>query len=170
MHKTGHLSRDCEKGGPLAEMAREPPKGGTPHLEANAASFLAAGPVSVRLRDMKAYFLAASVLVLAGCGDKPAAPAKPAASGNSSGNPITAPVDYLGAVAKGKKTAVKVTDLVSVKQAITMFHNEEERFPKSLKELIDTGYATAIPAPPYQMKYEYNPASGEVKIVPAPAQ
>ncbi len=117
--------------------------------------------------DMKAYFLAIGVFVLAGCGEKAAAPAKKADAGNSTGNPITAPVDYLGAVAKAKKTAGKVTDTVSVKQAIQMFKTEEDRFPKDLNELITKQYLPALPPPPYQMKYQYNAANGEVKIVPA---
>jgi hypothetical protein len=118
---------------------------------------------------MKANFLAlAIVAVLTACGDKPATP--PTAnktSTNTSGNPITAPVDYLGAVAKAKKTGVKVADLASVKQAIQMFHTEEERYPKDLNELISKGYIPALPAPPYQMKYTYNAANGTVNIIPA---
>lgn len=108
-------------------------------------------------------------LCLAGCGESPkpdAASGKTNAPNNSSGNPITAPVDYLGAVAKGKKTAVKVADLASVRQAIQMFKTEEDRFPKDLNELISKQYIPALPAPPYQMKYQYTAASGEVKIVP----
>jgi hypothetical protein len=122
---------------------------------------------------MKAYFLAASLLLLAGCGDSSQTQSKPAATNtastdnNSSGNPVTAPVDYLGAVAKGKKTAVKVADLASVKQAIQMFHTEEDRYPKDLNELISKQYIPALPPPPYQMKYQYDANTGEVKIVPA---
>jgi hypothetical protein len=113
--------------------------------------------------------LAAALLI--GCGEKPA-PAKPAAKkvdteNNSSGNPVTAPVDYLGAVAKAKKTSVKVVDVASLKQAIQMFKQEEDRFPKDLNELVAKQYMPALPAPPYQMKYQYNPATGDVKVVPA---
>jgi hypothetical protein len=117
---------------------------------------------------MKAYFLAATTLFLAACGDS-SAPSKPTAStdNNSSGNPVTAPVDYLGAVNKGKKSAIKAADLASVKQAIQMFYAEEERYPKDLNEVISKGYLTGLPQPPYQMKYTYNAANGEVKIVPA---
>jgi uncharacterized lipoprotein YajG len=120
---------------------------------------------------MKAYFLAASLLLLAGCGEKPATQSKTTSTNsmdnNSSGNPITAPVDYLGAVAKAKKTRIKVADLASVKQAIQLFHTEEDRYPKDLNELISKQYIPALPAPPYQMKYQYDARSGEVKIVAA---
>jgi len=126
---------------------------------------------------MKAYFWGlAAGMFLVGC-DKPATsvkPSTPAASAkkvdidnNSSGNPVTAPVDYLGAVNKAKKSSIKAIDIASVKQAITMFKSEEERFPKDLNELVAKQYLSALPAPPYQMKYQYNAANGEVKIVPA---
>lgn len=107
-------------------------------------------------------------LLLVGCGDNsnPPATAKSGATNNSSGNPVTAPVDYLGAVAKGKKTSIKVADLASVRQAITMFKQEEERFPKDLNELLTKQYIPALPAPPYQMKYTYDAKTGAVNIVP----
>jgi hypothetical protein len=134
-----------------------------PEIAAPSATFLDAGPSSVKLQDMKASFLAASILVLAGCGDRSA----PQKTGASSGNPVTAPVDYLEAVNKGKKASIKVADLASVKQAIQMFYAEEERYPKDLNELISKQIIPRLPDPPYQMKYTYNPANGEVKIVPA---
>ena len=118
---------------------------------------------------MKAYALAGILgALLVGCGDSssPPATAKKDTSSNSSGNPVTAPVDYLGAVAKAKKTSIKVADLASVKQAINMFKTEEDRYPKDLNELVAKQYIPALPAPPYQMKYQYNAASGEVNIVP----
>src|SRR4051812_3792226 len=67
---------------------------------------------------------------------------------NSSGNPITAPVDYLGAVAKAKKTAVKVIDVSSLKQTIMLFNEQEGRYPKDLNELITMHYVPQLPAPP----------------------
>ena len=118
--------------------------------------------------------VAASLLLvaaLAGCGEKSAPPpkaaAKPDINNNSSGNPITAPVDYLGAVAKAKKTAIKVTDVATLKHAIETFKSEEERYPKDLKELVGKQYIPALPAPPYQMKFQYDPTTGDVKVVPA---
>jgi hypothetical protein len=114
---------------------------------------------------MKAWFLTAGVVALVGCGDNSSS--KPAANNNSSGNPVTAPVDYLGAVAKAKKTGVAVADLAPLRQAIQVFKTEEDRYPKDLNELVKEKYMPAIPAPPYQMKYAYNPANGKLTIVPA---
>lgn len=121
---------------------------------------------------MKKYALgAAIVFALSGCGDSsnPPSTAKktPSTTNNSSGNPVTAPVDYLGAVAKAKKTSIKVADIASLKQAINMFKQEEDRYPKDLNELVSKQYIPALPAPPYQMKYQYDASSGAVAIVPA---
>ena len=118
---------------------------------------------------MKVYAWAlAAAILFAGCGDSanPPATAKKGTGTNASGNPITAPVDYLGAVAKAKKTSIKVADVASLKQAINIFKQEEDRYPKDLNELVTKQYLPALPAPPYQMKYQYDAASGEVKVVP----
>jgi hypothetical protein len=121
---------------------------------------------------MKRYALAAIALLLFGfgCGDNSnsstTAKKSTSATNNSSGNPVTAPVDYLGAVAKAKKTSIKVADIASLKNAINIFKQEEDRYPKDLNELVSKQYIPALPAPPYQMKYNYDAASGAVSIVP----
>ena len=98
-----------------------------------------------------------------GCGKKET-PA-PTTDNNSSGNPITAPVDYLGAVAKGKKVAEKQIDLVQLNQAIQMFQANEDRLPKDLDEVVAKHYLGAIPKAPYGMRIIYDPATGKVQIV-----
>jgi hypothetical protein len=121
---------------------------------------------------MKAYALGiVAAVMLVGCGDSssskaPATAKKPSTDNNSSGNPVTAPVDYLGAVAKAKKTSIKVVDVASLKRAIEMFKQEEDRYPRDLNELVAKQYMPALPAPPYQMKYQYDAATGDVKVVP----
>ncbi|MBI3877150.1 MAG: hypothetical protein HY300_14540, partial [Verrucomicrobia bacterium] len=84
--------------------------------------------------------IASCAMLLSACGGKPAAgsttstkPAekKPSIEDNSSGNPITAPVDYLGAVAKGKKFAEKTLDATQINKEIQLFLSQEGRFPKS---------------------------------------
>lgn len=114
------------------------------------------------------WLLAAGLF--AGCGkSKPAAPAAAANATNSasSGNPITAPVDYLGAMGQAQKHSVKVVDTVQVQQAIQQFQAAEDRYPKDLDELIKEGYLVRLPALPTGMEYAYNPANGQVKAVPA---
>ena len=106
-------------------------------------------------------------LVLAGCGKKEAKPtASSTNENNSSGNPLTAPVDYLGAVAKAKKSAEKTVETVSLNQAVQQFSVAEGRYPKDLNELVTEKYLTKLPEPPYGMKIVYDPAKGEVKVVP----
>jgi len=84
---------------------------------------------------------------------------------NSSGNPLTAPVDYLGAVAKAKRTAEKVTEEASLSKHIQMFFSQEGRYPRNLDELVTEKYIPAVPPPPFGHKFQYNPASGEFKVV-----
>lgn len=112
-----------------------------------------------------ASILCILVVLLAACGKKdPAAPAKPTNSA-ASGNPLTAPVDYLGAVGQAKKYSVKAVDLASVTKAIQMFQAAEDRFPKSLEELVKTQYLPALPQLPSGMKYQYDPTTGQVKAI-----
>ena len=87
-------------------------------------------------------------------------------STNSSGNPVTAPVDYLGAVAKAKKTADSQIETASLNKAVQLFYAQEGRYPKSLNELQRPEYLPQMPTPPPGMKFDYNPKTDEVKVVP----
>src|SRR2546430_12391580 len=106
-------------------------------------------------------------LALAGCGKKEAKPTASATNENySSGNPVTAPVDYLGAIAKAKKNSEKTIDTVSLNQAVQQFNVAEGRYPKDLNELVTEKYMPHLPEPPYGMKIVYDANTGTVKIVP----
>jgi len=106
-------------------------------------------------------------LALSGCGKKEAKPTSSATNENySSGNPLTAPVDYLGAVAKAKKSAETTVEAVSLNQAVQQFNVAEGRYPKDLNELVTEKYLPRLPDPPYGMKIVYDAAKGEVKVVP----
>ena len=108
-------------------------------------------------------FLALAGLAWAGCKKEAPAP-KPA---NTVGeNPITAPVDYLGAVSKAKQSAVKTLSTVSLDQAVKMFFGQEGRYPKSLDELVSSGTLDKLPAAPQGMKFSYDASTGQVKVVP----
>jgi len=87
------------------------------------------------------------------------------ASSSSSGNPITAPVDYLAVQAKAKKMADKTLSSAGLSQAIGMFQAEKGRLPKDLNELVPD-YLPKIPPPPAGMKYDYNASAGTIKVVP----
>ena len=66
------------------------------------------------------------------CGDGP----EPDINDNSSGNPATAPVDYLGAVNKGRKKGISQVGLLQVNSALSTFQASESRPAKNLQELI----------------------------------
>lgn len=105
-------------------------------------------------------------LAIGGCGKKESAAAHPTNTSASSGNPLAAPVDYLGAVNQGRKSSAKTLDIVSLKQAIEQFQAAEERFPKTLDELVSRHFLSRMPEPPAGMKFDYNPQIGTVKVVP----
>ena len=106
-------------------------------------------------------FLMAGCLFVS-CGKKEGS--KPQSS--SSGNPITAPVDYLGAAARAKQTAQKTVGIVGLQQTILLFQAQEGRLPKDLNELVGPNYLSSLPAAPVDSRFEYNPATGDVKVVP----
>ena len=85
---------------------------------------------------------------------------------NASGNLLTAPVDYLGAAASAKKSSERTLNTLGLNQAIQTFYTHEGRYPKSLNELAGSEYLPSLPQPPAGMKYDYNPSTGQVKIVP----
>jgi hypothetical protein len=95
-------------------------------------------------------------LALAGCG-KSAEPGE---------NPLTAPVDYLGAAAKAKQSSERVIDTVSLNQAVQLFHASEGRYPHDLRELVTQRYLPRIPDAPHGMKIVYDAGTGQVRIVP----
>jgi hypothetical protein len=119
------------------------------------------------IQAMKKAMLVSTIaaLMAAGCGES-SKPGSGAAT-NQTGelNPLTAPVDYLGAVGKAKQTAVKTVDVASINQAIQMFHVEHGRFPKSLDELVEEKFLPRIPDAPYGMKIEYDAQTGKVRVV-----
>lgn len=104
---------------------------------------------------------AVACLCLFGCKqEKKTAPA----SSESSGNPLNAPADYVGALGKAQKSAQKTAGLVGVDQAVKSFFAEEGRYPKDLEEIKAKGIQ--VPAPPAGMKWNYDSTTGLIKAVP----
>lgn len=106
-----------------------------------------------------------NALVLAGCGDKSGNSSASTNSASSGGSLVTAPVDYLGAVAKAQQSAVKTVDTTSLNQAIQLFNVEKGRNPKDLNELVEQKFIPQIPAAPYGTKLVYDSGSGKVTVV-----
>jgi hypothetical protein len=131
---------------------------------------------------VRSDYFGRAVLVLllvagvAGCGgDDSAANAEsetdPAAasSDHGSGNPLTAPVDYLGAVNQAQKSSANKLSLMGIQQATQQFKIMEERLPKDLKEVVSSGYIARLPEVPRGMAISYNPQTGVVSTVQVPA-
>jgi hypothetical protein len=118
-----------------------------------------------------ASFLALGVLAFgAGCGGNGAGDGStnsvPNTNASSSGGSVlTAPVDYLGAIARAQQSAVKSVGIANVNQAIKQFQTELGRLPKDLNELVQEKYLPRIPPTPYGTKLVYDPATGEAKVV-----
>lgn len=125
------------------------------------------------MKSLCGISLLIAALLVTGCGKKqssPAdqktnAPAKTEEKETSSGNPITAPVDYLGAVANAQQSSIKKIDLAYINHAIQQFNAEEGRNPKDLDELIKEHYLGKMPTVPYGMRIQYDAASGKVSVV-----
>jgi len=104
-------------------------------------------------------FAAACLCFFSGCkgGEK---------SNSASGNPITAPADYVEGLGKGQKSMQKTLSTVGIDQAIQRFHVDQGRLPKDLDELVAKGAMSQIPPAPRGMKYDYDSKTGVIKVVP----
>ena|ERR1051325_2135532 len=78
---------------------------------------------------------------------------------------VSAPVDYLGALGRGQQKATKEVDIASLQSAIQLFQVDKGRLPRDLNELVQEKFIPQIPNPPYGTKLDYNPTTGEVKVV-----
>ena len=88
------------------------------------------------------------------------------AGDTSSGNPLTAPADYVNALGKAQKQAQKTISTVGIDQALKTFYTDEGRFPTNLAELVSKGTIGQVPPPPRGMKYDYDSKAGTIKVVP----
>jgi hypothetical protein len=108
-------------------------------------------------------FAVACLCFFAGCKDEKKSSA---GSDASSGNPLTAPADYVGALGQAQKSAQKTLMTVGIDQGLKTFYTENGRFPTNLNELVAKGAMSSIPNPPVGMKYDYNSKAGTIKVVP----
>lgn len=108
--------------------------------------------------------LSFAVFTLAGCGDRSSQSGQ-STNAASGGSVVTAPVDYLGAITKGEQSAIKTVDTTSINKAIQLFQVDKGRYPNDLNELVETKYLPHLPQPPYGTKLDYDPATGQVKVV-----
>jgi hypothetical protein len=83
---------------------------------------------------------------------------------------LSAPVDYLGATAAGKKAAEKTVSLAPVLSALQQFHAAEDRYPAQLHELVQAGFLARVPEAPPGQFLRYDPADGSVRWVARPGR
>ena len=122
---------------------------------------------------MKASYLilVAIGLLLAGCGKNnsnahsQSANVNQATKTTESANPAPSSADYLGTLMQADKKAVKTIDVSYLNQAVQLFQTQEGRLPKDLNELVPN-YVGKLPATPYGTRLDYNPDTGQVKVVP----
>jgi hypothetical protein len=119
---------------------------------------------AIDMRVVSLHLIVMAGLLFCGCGKQDSTSQSTNAS--SSGNPLTAPVDYLGAAAKAKKATEKTVSSAGLNQAIQMFQAQEGRNPKTLAELVSKQYLSSIPPAPAGMRYDYNPQTGQVRVIP----
>ena len=113
-----------------------------------------------------AIILVASGLAVTGCEKKADTPKAPATNATSEvGNPLTLPADYLGALNRAQKVAVKTIDTASLRKNIDLFYAQEDRYPKTLDELIAKHYLPELPKLPRGMEYDYDPKTGAIKVL-----
>ncbi len=111
----------------------------------------------------------AAWMFLGGCQpatQKPAQPVSKPASTNTGYSVLTAPVDYIDATMRAGENTKGTLALGAMKKAIESFQQLEERNPDTLDELVKTGYLKVMPSTPHGQEFEYNAATGEVKLVP----
>jgi hypothetical protein len=116
------------------------------------------------MKTLIPFSIIATVL-LAGCGENSSnSSATNNVSTNNLGNPIAAPVNYLGAVMQAQRYSEQQIDLAYVNQAIQQFNAGEGHYPTNLQEMIPN-YLGKMPQAPYGYKIVYDANTGTIKVV-----
>jgi len=118
------------------------------------------------MRTVLSSLLLGAAVLAAGCGKKSSATATTNPPTRfDTGNPLTAPADYIGAVGQAQRYSEKQIDLAYVNQAIQLFQAGEGRLPASLQELVDMHYLGKMPDVPFGYEIHYDPATGTFKVL-----
>ena len=79
-------------------------------------------------------------------------------------NPLLAPLNYVGAVGKAKKSSEKRVNLANVQNAIRQFHAVEGRYSQVAQRVGKGGLLLEDARCASGMSYVYNPKTGQVGI------
>ena len=114
---------------------------------------------------MKTSFCLAALgaLVLTGCGNNSSNSPQPTNAAPAAQTPA-AGGNYGSSLANAQNQAVSVLGQTSIQEAIRNFNISEGRYPKNLDELVSTRFLSQIPPAPRGKKYDYNAATGEIKL------
>jgi len=72
---------------------------------------------------------------------------------------------YVGGLQQAQQNAGKTVDVASLSEEIRLFQVDKGRYPNSLDELVQANFIKKVPDAPMGMKIDYNPETGEVKVV-----
>ena len=124
---------------------------------------------------MKHGWIALLLLFAVGCGSQSAGTQATTSSGQMKKKARTSgdsslkkvlkdsdPTRYLDITLHAPKKAQKKLNLISIQESLKAFQAINGRWPKSLEELQQNGYA--IPKPPAGLKYQYDPKTGVVSV------
>ncbi len=107
------------------------------------------------------------VLGFAGCGGEMASKSDSQTDKEGESHSQPASADYLGAVNRAKKSAIKTVNVASVQQVVRQFQAGEGRLPRSLKEVVSSGYIARLPKVPQGLRLVYDPQTGLVSTASA---
>jgi hypothetical protein len=108
------------------------------------------------------FLLLAGLLAVSGCGNNQTSTSQ---TTNAAAPAAPAGDNYGSVLVNAQKLAVSVVDTSSLKQAIQLFNAQEGRNPKDLNELVSSHLIGQIPPAPHGKKFDYNPDTGEIKLV-----
>jgi hypothetical protein len=117
----------------------------------------------MKLPAVSSLAILAIVLALTGCGNNQSGSAP--SQTNTAAAPPAPSGNYLDTLANSRDHAVGVVDLASINQAIQVFNANEGRYPADLEELVTNKLIGEIPPTPRGKKLDYNPATGEIKLI-----
>ncbi len=86
-------------------------------------------------------------------------------TGEAVSEAISAPADYVGAVAQAGRKSETVLALTQIQRAIQTYQAEEGKLPFNMDELVESGHLVRLPELPSGMKLSYDRSTGEVDII-----
>jgi hypothetical protein len=116
---------------------------------------LKVSPLYITIMIKTTSVLLLTSLLLIGCGS----------SDKEEDNKTTGPTGYIKNLSNAKNNAQTTAAATTLNKAVQQFEAMEGELPKSLNELVSKNYISSIPAPPPNMRIEYNNKTGAVTLL-----